>query len=1534
MGKNKDIRRLVLALLAPLALGAGCDDRATRVAAGDVEVSHRAQSLLGGGVLFVVGSTDLSASDLQVRARLQSLGLTVEVRDDDASTAADATGRLLVAISESAESEKVGQKFRSTAVPVVSWEPAGWDDLGMAPPFSAWNTSIGDASGQDSLDVLANYGPLSTGLRGHVAVTSAGQKFVWAKPTSPQAIRVATAVGDPTRVAVFGYREGAAMEGGFVAPHRRVAFFAGRDAPAAFNAMGWRLFDAAVTWSIERAPAHGALMVVGSVPLSASDAAVRARLSAMGFAVTVTTASSARGEDANGMKLVVISESVTSSDLGSTFRDVSAPIVLSEPALLDEMRMVPAAAVWNTDAGDAVGASHVSVVEPSHPLAAGLRDSVAVAAPAAKLVWGRPTSTGALVIARVSGDPAKAAIFGFERGSAMEAGFTAPHRRVFAFPGRDTPASFTTEGWRLFEAAISWASAPHALLVVGAGVAPASDSLLANRLTGMGFLVTQMNADSCTAEVAEGVSLVVISESSPSSDVGDGFTESRVPVLTLEPALQDDLGMVAGEWQVTHGELAAGTRLFVNRGNALSAGLADEMSVSTAAITMGWGMPNVNAVRGAVDILNPARAAIYSFPAGVEMASRRAPAARTLFFATRNAPSVFTPETWRLFDAAVLFTVGGRRPAPIVLATAGQSAPVPSYDSAIPIVSGPDASERYSYAIFRDPVTREERAQIEALGCRFGNLVTSSDDLEVHQLTHLTDVNTLAAAIQQSQSSFHGLVPFGLRDKLVRSSDPVIRDGRTEVTVNCGSHVSPAACLADVSVFVKPINDAHGGYIVGEVPIAQLEALARIGSVNHVLERSVPHAALKEARVASQVDAAQAFTSFPILSSQALSGGGVLIGIYDSGIDPKHPAFHVPGSSTLRQEPGKDWYPPKNVFETLPKTTPVYEDHGTHVAGIAAGGGQHPTDTSFDQRGVAPAATLFSAKSGHNGPLEHGNVVNHSHINDRLGLYNQADADHDAALHQPSTYKDGFHKTVVIAAGNQGYENAMHGPEKGFYSILNNAKNPIIVGNYDDALGIVNETSSQGPTRDGRIKPDLMAPGTEIVSTVFSSTDYTVAMAAPMFYDTKMGTSMAAPHVSGIAALMHQIARDRHLACGGSNDVCAGYSGDALRNATIKAILIQTATDLVHEESAANALKKPRNLDVGSVEGKESYAFYGPGPDFSTGWGLVNAKAATDFVKARRYSEHIALSEGETRRYRFLVSDSSPLRVTAAWDDAPAAPLQVNRSNPPSAQAARRLVNDLDIYLIDPNGNPHYPWRLQPFLDNPFTSSSGDDPISLQKLRDTRATRAAASSTVMAEANFDHLNNVERIDVDAPTSGSWTLVVVGRKIAKQQDFSLSHPGLILEQDPLRISYRVRTTNNEVTPWVFGTETAGDVSGDTQLSGLRFETRGLGARNPDIRGRVKLLTPAGESPWQAFVVDGGEMVDYFHTYFPITRLEFVVNNPHPLFDSKHYEIQYRVFQKGLGWSGWGCGGSTAGAEAVPISAVQINLLVGTSPPGCP
>jgi serine protease AprX len=135
---------------------------------------------------------------------------------------------------------------------------------------------------------------------------------------------------------------------------------------------------------------------------------------------------------------------------------------------------------------------------------------------------------------------------------------------------------------------------------------------------------------------------------------------------------------------------------------------------------------------------------------------------------------------------------------------------------------------------------------------------------------------------------------------------------------------------------------------------------------------------------------------------------------------------------------------------------------------------------------------------------------------------------------------------VVAAAGNNGYLQFVttRGPQEGYHSISitdpGNTESVITVGaTHRDSAHLygVSYFSSRGPTGDGRLKPDLVAPGEKIVSTI------------PAGETKRMdGTSMAAPHVSGAAALL-----------------LARYGELVGRPTRVKEILCKTATDLGRE---------------------------------------------------------------------------------------------------------------------------------------------------------------------------------------------------------------------------------------------------------------------------------------------------------------------------------------------------------------------------------
>ncbi|MBV8858481.1 MAG: S8 family peptidase [Acidobacteria bacterium] len=254
--------------------------------------------------------------------------------------------------------------------------------------------------------------------------------------------------------------------------------------------------------------------------------------------------------------------------------------------------------------------------------------------------------------------------------------------------------------------------------------------------------------------------------------------------------------------------------------------------------------------------------------------------------------------------------------------------------------------------------------------------------------------------------------------------------------------------------------------------------------------------------------------------------------------------------------------------EEYEKSKPAFE-HGTHVAGILAAdwrSGDPGNDKGIDVQGVCPDLRLYdlrvldehgesdefsilaalqfvqylNANSEH--PLIHG--VNLS-LSIRHKVKNFACGCTPVCEETERLVKAGI--VVVAAAGNDGYldaETTGGAFSEGYRSISitdpGNAPGVITVGaTHRDSPHTygVSYFSSRGPTGDGRMKPDLVAPGEKITSTVpdggLKSMD---------------GTSMAAPHVSGAAALL--IARHREL---------VGKPG------RVKQILCDTATDLGRE---------------------------------------------------------------------------------------------------------------------------------------------------------------------------------------------------------------------------------------------------------------------------------------------------------------------------------------------------------------------------------
>ena len=244
-------------------------------------------------------------------------------------------------------------------------------------------------------------------------------------------------------------------------------------------------------------------------------------------------------------------------------------------------------------------------------------------------------------------------------------------------------------------------------------------------------------------------------------------------------------------------------------------------------------------------------------------------------------------------------------------------------------------------------------------------------------------------------------------------------------------------------------------------------------------------------------------------------------------------------------------------------------DHGTHVAGILTADWR-TTDTGMPERsnliGIAPGLNIYDLRViDDQGNGDEFSVIAALQFVRWLNGYKDKPAIHGVNLslsihHDVANYACG--KTpvcqecerltgngvvVVAAAGNQGYAEyttLQGGRDEGFRSVSitdpGNAEDVITVGGTHRTRPFsygVSYFSSRGPTGDGRYKPDLVAPAEKITSLVPSGASKSLD-----------GTSMAAPHVSGAAALM--LARTEELV------------GDPGR---VKRILCSSATDLGRE---------------------------------------------------------------------------------------------------------------------------------------------------------------------------------------------------------------------------------------------------------------------------------------------------------------------------------------------------------------------------------
>ncbi len=221
--------------------------------------------------------------------------------------------------------------------------------------------------------------------------------------------------------------------------------------------------EATASWSFVTLSGRKALLITGGGQLNGADGWVAGRLgSQFGFDVDVRADNAVTVADAEGAALIFNSSTVNSGNVApNNFEDLPIPIVNVEAGNVDDFFLADAPLSWGN--GPASGFDTVMITDEEHPMNAGLAPGEqAFSTSKVQYHWGIPPEDS-VVIGRPPNNDEQATIYAIESGAEMlddlgDVLFTHPARRVFfGVTGNDGAASFTEDGIKLFDAAITWA---------------------------------------------------------------------------------------------------------------------------------------------------------------------------------------------------------------------------------------------------------------------------------------------------------------------------------------------------------------------------------------------------------------------------------------------------------------------------------------------------------------------------------------------------------------------------------------------------------------------------------------------------------------------------------------------------------------------------------------------------------------------------------------------------------------------------------------------------------------------------------------------------------------------------------------------------------------------------------------------------------------------------------------------------------------------------------------------------------------------
>lgn len=693
------------------------------------------------------------------------------------------------------------------------------------------------------------------------------------------------------------------------------------------------------------------------------------------------------------------------------------------------------------------------------------------------------------------------------------------------------------------------------------------------------------------------------------------------------------------------------------------------------------------------------------------------------------------------------------------------------------VVSGAEQS-RYVVAKLNSAPTEAVRSALTLAGYRIMTYLPTNALL----LERVGDAAQSLNAMMELDA-VAGVAPYAKADRLSSElTSSYVAELRTE-QVPILVHVMPGHESADVVALLKERgievfgNGAAGEWtrvsaVVSKQQAAEVaDALTGVSDVFYV-ER-IHHLGFFNDKSAGTVQSGMQGKAAGVtpIWAKGLKGEGQILGIIDSGLDVDSCYFKdtdaakLPKTNTYTGTYPNGTYPSEVdashrkviAYDFLyscaqwpsasgceePSQTNKWDDnnHGTHCSGNMAG-----DSSTAANNGMAPAAKLVMQDGGaatnacSDMPGLGCPVITLVPIFDQaykqgVRIHNNSYGDQeDTPVPKGSNYTarsqdvdkamwDHKDMLIVFAAGNSGAGNA----EFSVYSPSTN-KNGLSVGSTRTAATSASDNdlssfSSRGWTSDGRIKPDILAPGCN--ASAGNDKNVTTGNCGG---DSGCGTSYAAPTLVGAAALVRQYFTEGFYPSGAKNAADAMAAPSA---ALMKGVLLNSAMAITGKDNAGGAIT--------------------PIPSNEQGWGQVQLAQSLVFTggtKKLYVDDHKAtFAAGATDKVSYTfkgVTGAVPLKVTLTWTDFPGTP-DSTKASPKVADettwSAPVLVNNLDLTVAT---------GADTYLGNAF---------------------AAGVSTKGGKA--DVRNNTEQVLFAAPTAGDYTITVNPTNIAMAgQDFAL------------------------------------------------------------------------------------------------------------------------------------------------------------------